>query len=137
MSKYRKTLESDADVFVCGASDDLMDVYVNGVIVEEFDIDGTSSRGSLAAVTPDGDVIVVTVHFDDDGNWTADVVAKNGDVDASEDGEHFDITWRTTNSTHTFQSRYRAHEELNVYRVMSTAKHGIGERRPDDLDRSR
>lgn len=59
------------------------------------------------------------------------------EIDSSEDGEHFDITWRTTNSTHTFQSRYRAHEELNVYRVMSTAKHGIGERRPDDLNRSR
>ena len=81
MSKYGKTLESDADVFVCGASDDLMDVYVNGVFAEEFDIDVTSSRGSLAAVTPDDVVIVVTVHFDDDGNWTADVVAKNGDVD--------------------------------------------------------
>lgn len=50
------------------------------------------------------------------------------DINASEDGEHFDITWRTTNSTHTFQSRYDAREDLNIYRVMSTAKHGVGER---------
>lgn len=81
MSKYGKTLESDADVFVCGASDDLMDVYVNGVIVEEFDIDGTSSRGSLAAVTPEHDVIIVTVQLDSWGYWTADVVVKNGNAD--------------------------------------------------------
>lgn len=81
MSKYRKTLESDADVFVCGASDDLMDVYVNGHLVEEFDIDYTASRGSVVFVTPDHDIVTVTVHFDGWGYWTAEVVAKNGDAD--------------------------------------------------------